>query len=175
MITKGIYTILASFMIAVLSFFYFETKEMNRPAIVLEEGKINSQSPPCLQMYYYIEKYSAQYGVPKKYAYGVAWKETRYEGAFHWNYDHKRESSAGAVGPMQVMPATARFMWDGKNIAKSTLKSDISLNVETSMKLLKHLYETYKDWKVAFGAYNTGKPIVNQYALDVYNYKMASR
>ena len=37
------------------------------------------------------------------------------------------------------------------------------------------VFETYKDWKVAFGAYNTGRPVVNQYALDVYNYKIASR
>jgi hypothetical protein len=38
------------------------------------------------------------------------------------------------------------------------------------MKILRHLHNTYSNWKIAFGAYNTGRPIVNQYAIDVYNY-----
>jgi hypothetical protein len=57
-------------------------------------------------------------------------------------------------------------------IGMKTLKNNIELNVETSMKILKHLYLVYKDWKIAFGAYNTGKPMINQYALDVYNYNL---
>jgi soluble lytic murein transglycosylase-like protein len=67
------------------------------------------------------------------------------------------------------MPSTASFIW-GKNIKKNYLKTDIELNVETSMKVLSHLYRTYKDWRLVFGAYNTGRPMVNQYAIDVYNY-----
>jgi len=52
------------------------------------------------------------------------------------------------------------------------LKGDIAYNVMTSMKLLRTLYDKYGDWKTVFGAYNTGRPMVNQYALDVYNYKV---
>jgi soluble lytic murein transglycosylase-like protein len=70
------------------------------------------------------------------------------------------------------MPATARMMWKDKVINKNNLKTDIRFNIETSMKLLKHLYKNYGDWKLVFGAYNTGRPMVNQYALDVYNYKV---
>jgi hypothetical protein len=57
-------------------------------------------------------------------------------------------------------------------INKNNLKTDIRFNIETSMKLLKHLHKTYGDWKLVFGAYNTGRPMVNQYAIDVYNYKI---
>lgn len=136
----------------------------------LKEVKvIDSKSPPCLQMFYFIEKYAEEYDVPKKYAYGIAWKETRYQGPFDWSYQHGQESFAGAVGPMQVMPSTARFIWK-KDIKKNDLKNDIELNVKTSMKILRHLHNTYSNWKIAFGAYNTGRPIVNQYAIDVYNY-----
>jgi soluble lytic murein transglycosylase-like protein len=67
------------------------------------------------------------------------------------------------------MPATAGFMWK-KKIPKDQLKNDIELNVKTSMMLLRHLFDVYKDWKLVFGAYNTGRPLINQYALDVYNY-----
>ena len=170
---RGIYTILGAMMLSILTFFYFETKEIEtEEKIALSGNQINESSPPCLQMYYHIEKYSEQYGIPKNYAYGIAWKETRYEGPFQWKYDPERESSAGAVGPMQVMPSTARMMWDGKMIYKKDLKSNIKLNVETSMKLLRRLYDKYRNWKLVFGAYNTGRPMVNQYAIDVYNYRI---
>ena len=166
---KSIVTIIGALMIYVLTFFYLETKKTQ--AEMKELKKISSKSPPCLQMYYYLEKYSEMYGIPKKYAYGVAWKETRYQGPFHWTYSPHQESFAGAVGPMQIMPATATYV-SKRWIDKKTLKNNIELNVETSMKILKHLYLVYKDWKIAFGAYNTGKPMINQYALDVYNYNL---
>ena len=134
---RSIYTLLGAMMLAILTFFYFETKEIEDEAEIAVRGNpINSQSPPCLQMYYYIEKYSEQYGIPRNYAFGVAWKETRYEGPFHWKYNPGQESCAGAVGPMQIMPATARMMWKGKVINKNNLKTDIRFNIETSMKFM---------------------------------------
>jgi hypothetical protein len=35
---------------------------------------------------------------------------------------------------------------------------------------LRRLKNKYGDWKVVFGCYNTGRPIVNDYAHKVYNY-----
>lgn len=132
---------------------------------------ITEKSPPCLQMYYLIEKYSEKYNVPRNYAYGIAYCETRYVEPFQWDYDHKRTSSAGAVGPMQIMYTTAQMMWPGKKFTKEYLKDNIEFNVETSMKLLRHLHDKYGDWKTVFGCYNTGRPLINQYALNVFNYK----
>ena len=132
---------------------------------------ITEKSPPCLQMYYLIEKYSEKYNVPREYAYGIAYCETRYKEPFQWEYDHKQISCAGAVGPMQIMYTTAEMMWPGKKFTKSFLKDNIEFNVETSMKLLRHLHDRYGDWKLVFGCYNTGRPMINQYALNVYNYK----
>ena len=62
------------------------------------------------------------------------------------------------------------MMWKDKEFTKEELKNDIEFNVETSMKLLRHLHDKYGDWKIVFGCYNTGKSIVNQYAIDVYNF-----
>lgn len=136
---------------------------------------VAQNSPPCVAMFSCIEKYSMEYNIPLKYALGIAYAETRYEGPFDWDYNHERVSSAGALGPMQIMPSTAKWMWGDKKITKDKILSDIDFNVETSMKLLRYLYDKYKDWKLVFGCYNTGSPCVNAYAEKVYNYNPKSK
>jgi soluble lytic murein transglycosylase-like protein len=125
----------------------------------------------CLLVYYAIEKYSEQYRVPKKYAYMIAYLETRYNGPFDWKYRADKSSNAGAVGPMQIMYSSAKYVWPDKKFSREQLKNDTQFNVETSMKILNLLHNKYKDWRIVFGYYNTGRPIVNQYALSVYNSK----
>ena len=132
---------------------------------------ITKGTPPCIQMYYFIEKYAEEYEIPLSYAYGVAFVETRYQGPFNWEYNPAQTSSAGAVGPMQIMPSTAELMWPDSSISTAKLRTDIEFNVRTSMKLLRKLYDKYGDWKTVFGCYNTGRPMVNDYAIKVYNFK----
>ena len=71
---------------------------------------------------------------------------------------------------MQIMPSTARLV-QKKNVSNDVLKNDIKVNTEISMKLLRILYEQYKDWTIVCGYYNTGRPIVNGYALFCSNTK----
>jgi soluble lytic murein transglycosylase-like protein len=73
------------------------------------------------------------------------------------------ESPKGAQGLMQIMPATARFI-NKESVPTNTLRTDIELNIRTSMKLLRHLHDRYGDWGVVCGCYNTGRPIINGYA-----------
>lgn len=135
-----------------------------------ENLKVNY--PASMKMYDAIMKYSDMYDIPKKYAFGIAFMETTYQGPYDTKYNHKRKSRAGAVGPMQIMPATAKMMWKGRKFTKNELMTDIDFNVETSMKLLRHLHNRYGNWKKVFGCYNTGRPIINKYALKVYNHKI---
>ena len=128
--------------------------------------------PYCIQMYDAIMKYSEQYQIPKRFAFGIAYAETRYGGPFHWKYNHKKTSSAGAIGPMQIMPSTGKLMWKDSIFTNEYLKNNIDFNVHTSMKLLRKLYDKYRDWKIVFGCYNTGRPMVNNYAISVYNHKI---
>jgi hypothetical protein len=121
---------------------------------------------PEIQMYYYIKKYSQEYEIPEGYAFSLAYQETRYRGPFDSLYKHNQTSKAGALGPMQIMPATAKLIC-GKPIPKKVLKEDIKLNVMISMKLLRRLHDRYKNWGLVFGAYNTGKPCVNKYAKRI--------
>jgi len=124
----------------------------------------------CIQMFESIEKWSEFYKIPKSYAYGIAYEETRYEGPFHWNYQSERISPVGAVGPMQIMIATGKSMDPSAN--RKRLLTDIDFNVRLSMKLLRHLHDRYGDWHKVFGCYNTGRPMVNQYSKNVASHKI---
>lgn len=131
---------------------------------------IDQGSPASLQMYNYIKQYADTFDIPLRYAFGIANTETGYNGPFHWEYNPAQISCAGAVGPMQVMVSTAR--WINKDgVSKEKLRTNIKYNVYTSMKLLRILYDKRRDWKLVFGEYNTGRPCVNGYALKVFNYK----
>jgi len=132
---------------------------------------VSRTDPPCLQMYYYIEKYADSFNIPKRFAYGIASSETGYKGPFHWKYKHNQTSGAGAQGAMQVMVATAKYI-NHETVSASKLRNDIEYNVMTSMKLLRKLHNLYGDWKTTFGAYNCGYPCINGYAIRVHNHKI---
>lgn len=128
-----------------------------------DTSKVHSVS---MDMYHAIKKYSKQYNIPEDYAFSLAYQETRYAGPFDDNYVHSQISGAGAVGPMQVMINTGQEFYKDK-LTKNKLKNNIDVNVEISMKYLRYLKDRYGDWGKAFGAYNTGRPVLNNYARKV--------
>lgn len=146
------------------------TPERDTLSDVRIPDSIDQNSPISLQMYNYIKAYADTFDIPLKYAFGIANTETGYNGPFHWKYNHAQTSSAGAVGPMQVMVSTARWI-NKDNVSKERLKTDIKYNVYTSMKLLRKLFNKNGDWKTVFGEYNTGRPCINGYSHKVYNYQ----
>ena len=127
-------------------------------------------SPESIQMYNSIEKYSVQYKVPKYIAYNVAYLETGYRGPFHWYYEPEQISHMGAVGPMQIIPRYAPPYADGR-VSTSELMKNIDLNVKVSMRMLKKWYSIHGNWVEACGAYNSGQPIHNDYAIFCANNK----
>ena len=134
-------------------------------------NSIDQGSPPSLQMYKYIKAYADTFNIPIRYAFGVAYAETRYGGPFHWKYNHAQTSYTGAEGPMQILLSTARWV-NKDNVSREQLRTDIKYNVKTSMKYLNMLHKTYKNWGTVFGYYNTGYPRINEYARNVLNYKL---
>lgn len=127
-------------------------------------GHGKQTSPYSLQMYHSIEKYSKQYRIPRYVAYNVAYSETGYRGPFHWNYQPVQISYAGAVGPMQIIPKYAH-PFAGRKVTEKELLSNIDLNVKISMKMLRSWYNMHGNWTDACGAYNSGRPIHNDYAM----------
>jgi soluble lytic murein transglycosylase-like protein len=121
---------------------------------------------PSVRMYFALKTYSEKYNVPEEIAFAFAYRETGYRGPNHRNYEWRLVSSAGALGAMQIMPGSAR-KFAPKKYSDSLLLNDIDYNVETSMRILKYLKKRFGRWDLAAGAYNTGRPIVNEYARQV--------
>jgi len=150
--------------------FYSLEKRVND----LEEKLYLAEGTVSLQMYESIEHWSDSFNIPKHIAYNVAFLETRYKGPFDFKYNPEQISSAGARGPMQIIPRYAKAFGGRKATAKRLLH-DIDLNVMVSMKMLKKWHSIYHDWTLACGAYNTGQPVRNsyaQYATSNKDYKL---
>ncbi len=139
---------------------YYETAAKEKQ--VYEMGS-SSEAPASLRMYHLIEENSKKFNIPKYILYNVAYLETRYCGPFDWNYDPSQTSSAGAQGPMQIITKYAHS-YAGRKVTPQELKTDLDLNIEVSCKMLKKLYSMYGRWDLVLGYYNTGNPIVNEYA-----------
>lgn len=67
------------------------------------------------------------------------------------------------------MPTTSRSI--NGELSKTKLKLDLEYNISTSVKLLRKLYEKWGDWEIVCGCYNTGKPIINEYARYCANFR----
>lgn len=161
-ILKTLYLIICIGIITIL----FETSndKIIQKSIFDDSTSVNSNSPTSLRMYELIEKYSTQFNIPKHIAYNIAYKETRYLGPFHWKYNPTQISCVGALGPMQIMPSTSKWI-NKKSYSKKHLMTNLELNIKTSMKLLNKLHRKYKNWSIVCGCYNTGNPIINDYAV----------
>jgi hypothetical protein len=158
--------IAASILVAFILHYSCDSNELKYDVEI--KKKITKDDPPCLQMYYYIKKYAKQYDIPLNYAFGLAYEETGYRGPFHFKYESKQISSVGAKGPMQIMLTTARWV-NKDNVSPNMLLNDVEYNIKTSMKYLRMLKDRYKSWDLVFGYYNTGNPIVNNYAIKILN------
>ena len=57
----------------------FKTNIQDSKKLTLTITETHPTDPPCLQMYFYIEKYADSFNIPKRYAYGMANIETGYK------------------------------------------------------------------------------------------------
>ena len=135
---------------------------------VNQTGLSVNDSTPSIKMYNSLIKWSCFYEVPIQYAFALAYSESRYKGPAHIDYKYSLTSKSGALGPMQIKLSTAKlYLEEGENLTKGVLKNDIDFNVMISMRILRDLKDTYGTWGKAFGAYSTGRPIVNKYAKNI--------
>lgn len=108
----------------------------------------------------YVETYAEQYGVPETLIFAFIRTES--------SFDSGAVSSAGAVGLMQMMPAT--FAWLTDEILFDHLESGMLYDPETNIKygtyLLSRYYDRYGDWELAFAAYNGGPGNVDKWLED---------
>lgn len=87
-------------------------------------------------------------------------KELKYLAVIESQLKTNARSWAGAVGPWQFMPTTARTM--GLKITrKMDERRDIRKSTQAASKYLSNLYELYGDWLLVIAAYNGGPGTVN--------------
>ena len=107
----------------------------------------------------YIDKYSAQYDVPKTLLFAVIKTES--------SFDPKAESSAGALGLTQITPET--FHWLQTKTGES-LSDDALSDPETAIRygalFLGLLLDEFNSAETAVAAYHAGRGRVNSWLKD---------
>ena len=101
-----------------------------------------------------------RYGVPEELVYAVIRSESDFESG--------AVSSAGAVGLMQLMPDTFRWLTD--EILFEHMEQGMLYDPETNIRYgtyyLSYLYDRYGRWDLAIAAYNGGLGNVDGWLAD---------
>lgn len=87
-------------------------------------------------------------------------KELKYLAVIESHLQSNAVSWAGAVGPWQLMPGTAR-MYGLKVTSQYDERTDYYKSTRVAARLLKDLYAKYGDWLLVIAAYNGGPGNVN--------------
>ena len=108
----------------------------------------------------YVTVYAEKYGVPEELVYAVIRTES--------DFDSGAVSSAGAVGLMQLMPDT--FRWLTNEMLFEHLEQGMLYDPETNIRYgtyyLSYLYDRYGDWESALAAYNGGLGNVDEWLTN---------
>ncbi len=108
----------------------------------------------------YIKKYANEYGLPEELVYAVIKTES--------DFDLSAVSSRGAIGLMQIMPAT--FEWITNDLLREYLAPGMVYDPETNIKYgtyyLSRLYKKFSDMDTAIAAYNGGEGNVSEWLKD---------
>lgn len=97
----------------------------------------------------YVDKAAADYNLDRELIYGVIKTES--------NFDPNAESHVGAVGLMQMMPESFKWVQKlrGTSLDDDELKKP-SVNIDYGCYLLKYFLDHYGNEKCAVAAYNAG-------------------
>ena len=132
--------------------------KLNPKAISFVEDYMDSHTPGLTKMKGWATPYFnmmdavlAQHGLPVELKYLAVIESQLKSNAVSW---------AGAVGPWQFMPATARLM--GLKVGKGKdERTDYVKSTHAAAKYLTNLYRIYGDWLLVIAAYNCGPGGVN--------------
>lgn len=148
---------------------HFNMLHKHRLDINKKPVDIIALSPPPLQIYYSVNKYSKEYDIPRSYMFRMLHEETRYNNPLSVKYNHAQTSNMNAEGPAQLLLKTARWISNDDSITKSDIRHNVELNIELSAKFLKWIYDhKTHNWGYVFNYYNTGYLSgINKYAKNI--------
>jgi LysM repeat protein len=99
---------------------------------------------------------AARQGVPAAFALAVAWQESGWQQGV--------VSSAGAIGIMQLLPATGE--WVGQVMLGQPVNlHDPASNVRAGVRLLRHYLDRYGDRSLALAAYYQGQTAADRHGI----------
>lgn len=84
------------------------------------------------------------------------------------NFNSSAVSSSGAIGLMQVLPATGKWVYEkyfGENFHESLLL-DGEMNIKIGVKYLAYLFEKYGDETYVLACYNAGEGVVKSWTSE---------
>ena len=107
-----------------------------------------------------VEKYALNYKLDEALIFAVIKAES--------GFDEKAVSRSGAIGLMQLMPSTAKWIADeiGKVDFSDNDLFDAETNIEFGCFYLNYLFKRFNDMKVVICAYNAGETVVGDWLDD---------
>lgn len=122
--------------------------------ILIQNDTIEIQKPQN-QVDMFVQKYSEEYDVPQDLIYAVIRAESKGK--------HNSKSHKGAIGIMQLMPSTAKWL--------EVDPHDLEDNIKGGVKYLSMQLKTFKQTKLALAAYNAGPGNVYKYNKTIPPFK----
>lgn len=145
----GLCICLISFLVPQQAFGWIKVYKRNGVIYITGSGEREFKRPKNLKT---IDKkivyYARKYGLPVRIFRELVKAES--------NFNPRAVSRKGAMGLCQLMPETARRLG-----VKDPF--DVDENLNAGAKLLKKLYQKYRNWKLALAAYNAGERAVEKY------------
>lgn len=106
-----------------------------------------------------VSRYASQFSVPETLVYAVIKTES--------GFDPEARSNVGAVGLMQLMPATYEWVcWRLGEEMTENGRADPETNIRCGTYLLSYFYSEFSDWDLAVAAYNAGDRRVKEWLGD---------
>lgn len=168
-LTDGLFDLLSIVVILLLSFMAFKNKQCDEKTVVELESIVVSDSALYWSGKYDINvelarkimELAEEYGFNKELVFSVIQTES--------SFNPTARSHVGAVGLMQVMPATAKIYMP--DITLSELY-DVDTNLRIGLSYLRDMHTEFGDTRAALVAYNAGpsraRRILDKHGTDVY-------
>lgn len=115
--------------------------------LVLTRVTASRAAPSAMTFAANIAASATAHGLDPRLVEAVAWRESRFVAT--------AVSVRGALGPMQLMPATAR--------ALGVDPLDAAQNIEGGSRYLRQMADRFGDWSMALAAYNAGPGAVARF------------
>ena len=108
-----------------------------------------------------IEKYASEYNIPEYIVLAVINTES--------SFDPEAMSGVGAMGLMQMMPETFKWLTSAEHLNENLPVSSVydpEVSIRYGCYYLRYLFEKFYNWDTVFAAYNGGEGNVAKWLTD---------